>query len=197
MTTLSVIPSSPPTHTYVFKDVYACLEEVNTHIQSILPACFGKLAQSLQSAGSELQAHQQVLRVASAVRSDCARFVQQCVDITDIMDIVDATKGWLPLATQEFAYVPTKVGEAFKYTDIPGSNNFYKAEVVAILGDHKMNIKHVTTDKKYGYCTIDMLEIEFIKWQPTRRPKRGIASDTNDTHKRSKLDNGEQPTTMS
>lgn len=79
-------------------------------------------------------------------------------DIADVMTLVTLP----PLPATESTYVPSCVGEAFRYTDIPGSGCMYNARVVAIRGD-QIDIRHTGRDIKYGRYTLSVPHIEFAR----------------------------------
>ena len=186
----------------LFEAVYACLHQVNTHIQTILPKRFKCLLQTVEHALNNnskprtitnnttprTNVRTDVLRVAKRVREVCATVEQQMVDTCDILDIMAHTSDGLPTLDEveqcvmtDVQYVPTTVGETFKYTDIPDSNSFYTAQLLALRNDGAtMDIKHIGIDKKYGRSTIEVAEMQFVEWCPAykrRKLEEGYCAD--------------------
>ena len=207
--TQRLMPTPTPTPS-LFEAVYACLHQVNTHIQTILPKRFECLLQTVEhtlynnskptttdhttprtttnSTTPRTDVRTDVLRVAKRVREVCATVEQQMVDTCDILDIMAHTSDGLPTLDEveqcvmtDVQYVPTTVGETFKYTDIPDSNSFYTAQLLALRNDGAtMDIKHIGIDKKYGRSTIEVAEMQFVEWCPAykrRKLEEGYCAD--------------------
>ena len=199
--TQQLMPTPTPTPS-LFEAVYACLHQVNTHIQTILPKRFECLLQKVEhalynnskprtitnSTTPRTDVRTDVLRVAKRVHEVCATVEQQMVDTCDILDIMAHTSDGLPTLDEveqcvmtDVQYVPTTIGETFKYTDIPDSNSFYTAQLLALRNDGAtMDIKHIGIDKKYGRSTIEVAEMQFVEWCPAykrRKLEEGYCAD--------------------
>ena len=178
-TTATATPTTadrPPSS--LFQAVYACLDEANTRISTVLPKRFECLSQSvcamasLRSSCGHLatEACGDVLKVVAGIRSHCATVVQQVVDIDDILEMMDCSNGWVNSPAHR--YIPTTIGEKFQYTNVPECDNMYRAQLVATRKGNELDIKHIRVDKKYGCCTIDVSEMEFAEWCPARKRRK-------------------------
>lgn len=182
----------------LFEAVYACLDQANTHIQTILPKRFKCLLQTVEhalydsttprTATDNITPRTEVRRVAKRVREVCATVEQQMADTCDILDIMALTSDGVTTLDEleqcvmtDAQYVPTTVGETFKYTDIPDSNSFYAAQLLALRNDGAtLDIKHIGIDKKYGRSTIEVAEMQFVEWCPAykrRKLEEGYCAD--------------------
>ena len=74
-------------------------------------------------------------------------------------------------------YVPTFVGEHFKYTDIPGSGTMYYAKVLCIKGDD-INIIHTGRDIKYGSYIVNIRQVEFMRLRCSHAPTKQQCRDS-------------------
>lgn len=99
-----------------------------------------------------------VRRVACGVVAFAAALTGDMADLADVVDVM--TLMTPPPSPMGSSYVPSRVGEAFRYTDLPGSGCMYHARVVAIRGD-QMDIRHTGRDIKYGRYTLSVPHVEF------------------------------------
>ena len=182
----------PPSTTSVFTAFYKSLDKANNHIQTILPKQFERLIQAVQhtvlhyphrSSRANEEARTGARRVAKRVREVCAAVKQQAENTQNILDIMKDTIDIVPPMLDDIEhcvmvdgdgdYTPTVVGETFKYTDVPDSNNFYTAKLVAVRdGGARMDIKHIGADMKYGHCTIKVAEMQFCEWCPSHKRRK-------------------------
>lgn len=164
-------PASP------FDAVYACLNQANTRIATVLPECFRSLSHSvLMSYGSDANVSQRafigVKEVVAGVLSHCATIVQQMVDVGGILDIMNESEDYVHSPTHR--YIPSTIGETFKYTELPGSDLFFHAQLVRRVSKRKLAIKHLGIDKKYGSCSIDVTEMDFVQWSRTNHKRQRV-----------------------
>lgn len=159
-----------------FDAVYACLNQANTRIATVLPECFRSLSHSLMSYGSDANVSQRafigVKEVVVGVLSHCATIVQQMVDVGGILDIMNESEDYVHSPTHR--YIPSTIGETFKYTELPGSDIFFHAQLVRRVSKRKLAIKHLGIDKKYGSCSIDVAEMDFVQWSRTNNKRQRV-----------------------
>lgn len=96
--------------------------------------------------------------VACGVAAFAAMLAADMADLDDVVDVMALMTP--PPSPRESTYVPVRVGETFRYTDLPGSGCMYNARVVAIRGD-QMDIRHTGRDIKYGRYTLSVPHVEF------------------------------------
>lgn len=171
MTTTTATPTTadrPPSS--LFQAVYACLDEANAHISTVLPKRFECLSHSVCAMASPRSSGGDVHKVVAGIRNHCATVMQQMVDIDNILDIMNCSNGWVNSPT--YRYIPTIIGEKFQYTNVPECDNMYRAQLVATRRGNELDIKHIGVDKKYGCCTIDVSEMAFAEWCPARKRRK-------------------------
>ena len=131
------------THQLVmFQAVYDQLLEADTHTRN----------------AAYILSHLRIRHVACGVAAFAVTLTGNMTDLSNVVDVM--TLMTPPPSPAGSMYVPSRVGESFRYTDLPGSGCMYNAQVVAIRGD-EMDIRHTGRDIKYGRYTLSIPHVEF------------------------------------
>ena len=147
-------------------DVYELLNEADAHT-----ATLSDLLRGIRSFEDEKKTLDGVVMVIDKQKAEADRYQPA----TDSVEYNANNRGHDSPQTIGSKYVPTEINEKFQYTNIPNSNVFYNAKVVA-FEDTFISIVHIgKIDCKYGKGRIN---IETTKFRPPlatirKRKKRG------------------------
>ena len=139
---IHTIPSFDSYHHTMFQAVFDKLREADAHTHTVA-LTLNRLC---------------VRDVAYGVATFATTLTGDMADLADVIDVMALLTP--PPSPRDSTYVPSCVGEAFRYTDLPGSGNMYNARVIAIRGD-QMDIRHTGRDIKYGRYTLSVPCVEF------------------------------------
>ena len=133
-------------------DVYERLNEADAHT-----ATLSKLLRGIRGPEAETKAQNSVIMVIDEQQVEADRYRPT----SDSVEQNANGRGCNNPQTIVSKYVPTEVNEMFQYTDIPNSNVFYNAKVVA-FEDKFISIVHTgKMDSKYGKGRINIKATEF------------------------------------